>query len=144
MISVERTMRVERSAEEVLHYLADFANTVEWDPGTEACVRLDGGPVVRGAQWRNTSRFRGRLTELTYRLERYDPGRLVFVGRNRTVTATDDIAVSPADGGGTLVHYRASLRFHGFAALAAPFLRGEFEGLADAVAERLPRVLTGP
>ncbi|MFI5529988.1 SRPBCC family protein [Kitasatospora sp. NPDC051853] len=141
MIRVERTMRVERPAEEVLRYLADFGNAPEWDPGTEACVRLDDGPVAEGASWRNTSRFRGRRTELTYRLERRAPDRLVFVGHNRTVTATDDIAVRAVDGG-TVVHYRASLRFHGLAALAGPFLRGEFERLADAVADRLPRVLT--
>ncbi|AUG75894.1 polyketide cyclase [Kitasatospora sp. MMS16-BH015] len=133
-------MVLRRSADEVLRYLADFGNTVEWDPGTESCVRLDHGPVLAGARWRNTSRFRGRLTDLDYRLEEYRPDGLVFVGQNRTVTATDDIGVRAFEGG-TRVVYRASLRFHGLARLAAPFLRAEFERLADAVAERLPRVL---
>ncbi|MFE9423709.1 SRPBCC family protein [Kitasatospora sp. NPDC006697] len=140
MISVERSMALERPAEEVLRYLADFGHTVEWDPGTEACVRLDPGPVATGSRWRNTSRFRGRRTDLEYRLEEYRSDRLVFVGHNSTVTATDDITLR-ASGDRTLVVYRASLRFHGLARLAAPFLTGEFERLADAVAERLPRVL---
>ncbi|MFJ9776537.1 SRPBCC family protein [Kitasatospora sp. NPDC101157] len=142
MISVERRMVVEQPAEEVLRYLADFGNTAEWDPGTVRCVRLDSGPVVAGARWRNTSRFRGRQTELDYRLKDYRPDRLVFVGHNRTVTATDDISVRTLDGR-TLLVYRASLRFNGLARLAAPFLRAEFGRLADAVAERLPRVLAG-
>ncbi|MFJ4094085.1 SRPBCC family protein [Kitasatospora sp. NPDC089913] len=140
MIDVERRIAVQRPADEVLRYLADFGNTVEWDPGTEDCVRLDSGPVAPGAHWRNTSRFRGRRTELDYRLEEYRPDRLVFVGHNRTVTATDDITVS-ASADRTLLVYRASLRFHGLARFAAPFLRSEFERLADAVADRLPRVL---
>jgi carbon monoxide dehydrogenase subunit G len=142
MISVERTMAVDRPAEEVLRYLADFGNTTQWDPGTVRCVRLETGPVAEGATWRNTSRFRGRQTELVYRLERRTTDRLVFVGRNRTVTATDDITVRETDTG-TVLTYHASLRFNGLARLAAPFLRGEFERLGDAVALRLPQVLSG-
>ncbi|WP_406209541.1 SRPBCC family protein [Kitasatospora sp. NBC_01560] len=140
MITVERRIPVGRPAEEVRRYLADFGHTVEWDPGTESCTRLDDGPVVVGACWRNVSRFRGRRTELSYRLERYELDRLVFVGRNRTVTATDDIAVRP-EAGHSLVVYRAHLRFHGVARLASPFLRPAFERLADQVAHRLPAVL---
>ncbi|MER5352169.1 SRPBCC family protein [Kitasatospora sp. NPDC002551] len=142
MISVERTMVVDRPAGEVLRYLADFGHATQWDPGTESCVRLDGAALAEGASWRNVSRFRGRRTELHYRLERYEPGRLVFVGRNRTVTATDDITVR-ASGNRAVVVYRARLRFHGPARLASPFLRAEFERLADAVARRLPRVASG-
>ncbi|MEV7597111.1 SRPBCC family protein [Kitasatospora sp. NPDC089797] len=142
MISVERTMVVDRPAEEVLRYLADFGNTPEWDPGTETCTRLDPGPVVEGARWRNTSRFRGRRTELDYLLVQYRPDRLVFTGSNRTVTATDEITIR-ASGGRTLLVYRASLRFNGLARLASPFLRAEFEWLADAVERRLPVVLEG-
>lgn len=140
MVSVERSITVDRPADEVLRYLADFGHAPEWDPGTESCVRVDDGPVVRGSRWINVSRFRGRRTRLTYRLERYEDDRLVFVGENRTVTATDDITVRPWDGR-TVVVYQAHLRFKGLARLAAPFLRPAFEGLADGVAEQLPRVL---
>ncbi|BFV60169.1 SRPBCC family protein [Kitasatospora sp. CMC57] len=140
MVSVERSITVDRPAAEVLRYLADFGNTPEWDPGTESCTRIDEGPVARGARWINVSRFRGRRTRLTYRLDRYESDRLVFVGENRTVTATDDIAVRPWDGRAVVV-YRANLRFKGLAQLAGPFLRPAFERLADGVAEQLPRVL---
>ncbi|MFE6055563.1 SRPBCC family protein [Kitasatospora sp. NPDC056446] len=143
MVSVERTVLVDRPAGEVLRYLADFGNTTQWDPGTESCARLDDGPVAEGACWLNVSRFRGRRAELSYRLERYGPDRLVFVGRGRSVRATDDITVRASDGRTVLV-YRARLRFNGPARLAAPFLRAEFERLADAVALRLPVVLAGP
>ncbi|MFC9330020.1 SRPBCC family protein [Kitasatospora sp. NPDC057015] len=140
MVTVERSITVDRPADEVLRYLADFGHTVEWDPGTESCARLDGGPVAEGARWLNVSRFRGRRTELSYRLDRYEADRLVFVGANRTVTATDDITVR-ARAGRTVVDYRARLQFKGLARVAGPFLRPAFERLADEVAERLPRVL---
>ncbi|MCU7826936.1 SRPBCC family protein [Kitasatospora sp. DSM 101779] len=144
MVTVERRIPVGRPAEEVLRYLADFAHTAEWDPGTVRCVRTGTGPVTEGSRWTNTSRFRGRTTQLEYRLVRRDAERLLFVGENRTVTAIDDITVRPAAGGGAVVDYRAQLRFKGMARLAAPFLKGAFEDLADGVAARLPQVLAAP
>ncbi|MET9618611.1 SRPBCC family protein [Kitasatospora indigofera] len=140
MVTVERTITVDRPADDVVAYLADFGNTTVWDPGTESCTRTDHGPVAEGARWLNVSRFRGRRTRLAYRLHRYEADRLVFVGENRSVTATDDISVR-SRAGRTVVVYRAQLRFKGVARVAAPFLRPAFERLADGVAERLPSVL---
>ncbi|MFE2722172.1 SRPBCC family protein [Kitasatospora sp. NPDC059327] len=143
MITVERAVVVARPADEVIAYLADFANTVDWDPGTVSCTRLDEGPVTTGAVWHNVSVFRGRRTELTYVLDRYEDDRLVFVGRNRAVTARDEITVHPRgdDGAGSLLLYRARLWPRGLVRLAAPLLRREFESLADRTAQRLPVVL---
>ncbi|WP_030202774.1 SRPBCC family protein [Streptomyces sp. NRRL S-87] len=152
MIAVERSFVVHRPLSELVAYLEDFARAEEWDPGTVSCVRLDDGPVRPGARWRNTSRFRGRTTELDYRLVVREPARLVFVGENGTVTAVDDLRFvgvgvgegGDAGGGGggagprTRLTYRASLTFKGLARLAAPFLRPEFERLADGVTARLP------
>ncbi|MFJ5228516.1 SRPBCC family protein [Kitasatospora sp. NPDC088391] len=140
MVTVQRSITVRRTAAEVLAYLADFGNAVEWDPGTESCARTDAGPIGVGSAWTNVSRFRGRRTTLRYTLERYEEHRLVFVGRNRTVTSTDDMVLHPFPDRTVLV-YRAELRFHGPARLAAPFLRPAFERLADGVAERLPQAL---
>ncbi|MFJ5546457.1 SRPBCC family protein [Streptomyces sp. NPDC093225] len=155
MIAVERSFVVYRPLSELVAYLEDFARAEEWDPGTVSCVRLDDGPVRPGARWRNTSRFRGRTTELEYRLVVREPARLVFVGENGTVTAVDDLrfvgvgagegrAAGDAGGGaGTRLTYRASLTFKGLARLAAPFLRPEFERLADRVTARLPAAAEG-
>ncbi|MFE5912826.1 SRPBCC family protein [Streptomyces wedmorensis] len=137
MIGVERVIMVRRPLAEVVAYLEDFGRTEEWDPGTVRCVRLDDGPVRPGARWRNTSRFRGRTTDLRYELVLRESARLLFVGENRTVTARDDLRFA-AEGTATRLTYRASLKFKGFARLAAPFVRGEFERLADEVVTRLP------
>ncbi|MFJ1755453.1 SRPBCC family protein [Kitasatospora sp. NPDC088134] len=140
MVTVQRSITLRHTADEVRTYLADFAHAVEWDPGTESCTRTDAGPIAVGSAWTNVSRFRGRQTTLRYTLERYEEHRLVFVGRNRTVTSTDDMVLHPFPDRTVLV-YRADLRFHGLARLAAPFLRPAFERLADGVVERLPRAL---
>ncbi|MCD0480882.1 SRPBCC family protein [Streptacidiphilus sp. ASG 303] len=142
MVAVERTLTVAGPVEEVVRYLQDFSRTEEWDPGTVSCTRLDEGEVREGATWRNVSRFRGRTTELTYRLVRLEAQRLTFVGENKTVTSVDDLTFRPAaDGSSTTLTYRADLRFKGLARLAAPFLRRDIERLGDEVARQLPEVL---
>ncbi|MFJ5136085.1 SRPBCC family protein [Streptomyces sp. NPDC088707] len=142
VITVERSFVVGLPLDELVAYLEDFSRTEEWDPGTVRCVRLDEGPVRPGARWRNTSRFRGRTTHLEYRLAAREPSRLMFIGENKTVTATDDLGFEAESASLTRLNYRASLRFKGLARLASPFLRAEFERLGDEVAERLPTAAT--
>lgn len=142
MVGVARVMTVSTPVETVLGYLADFGHSEVWDPGTRSCTRSDdGGPVEVGSTWHNVSVFNGRETELTYTLVDRSDSRLVFVGENPTVTATDDIRVEPTDDGGCTVTYRADLRFKGLLKLAGPFLRREFERLGDEVERTLPPVL---
>ncbi|KQX77172.1 SRPBCC family protein [Streptomyces sp. Root1310] len=140
MVEVERVMTVRHPLDEVVRYLADFSHTEMWDPGTVTCERLGGGAVSVGAEWRNVSEFRGRRTELRYRLVRWDPERLTFVGRNKTATSTDDMRFEE-HAGVTRLTYRARIDFHGLARLAGPLLKREFERLGDQVSERLPRAV---
>ncbi|WP_392961225.1 SRPBCC family protein [Streptomyces sp. LN245] len=139
MVEVERTLTLHHPLPDVVAYLADFSHAQEWDPGTVSC-RPASAPVAEGAEWVNVSTFRGRRTELRYRLVRFEDQRLTFVGRNRTATSTDDLTFREEDNA-TLLTYRARIDFHGLARLASPFLRGEFERLGDAVAHRMPQAV---
>jgi carbon monoxide dehydrogenase subunit G len=140
MVQVERTVTVRTPVELVAEYLADFAHTEEWDPGTVTCTRTDAGPLEVGAQWHNVSEFRGKKTELDYRLTRRDPGRVTFVGENKTATSTDDFTLTSGPDG-TEVRYQATIVFHGPAKLASPLLKREFERLGDDVVPELTRAL---
>ena len=143
MVDVERKITVHTSADAVVGYLKDFANAEQWDPGTVSCVRVGsgepdggggaiGGPIGVGARWHNVSNFRGRETELDYRLDRLEARRVVFVGTNRTATSTDDLTITE-EPGGTVITYHANIVFHGLAKLADPFLKWQFEKLGDEV-----------
>jgi carbon monoxide dehydrogenase subunit G len=142
VVTVERTFTVAKPLEVVVDYLKDFSRTEQWDPGTQTCNRLDEGPVREGSSWRNVSVFKGRETELTYRLSRLEAAHLTFVGENGTATSTDDLIFLRVDGG-TSITYRADIAFHGLARLASPFLRGEFERLGDEVSRQMPEVING-
>lgn len=142
MVGVQRVMAVSTPAESVLGYLADFGHSEVWDPRTKACTRSDdGGPIEIGSTWHNVSVFSGRKVELTYTLVDRSDSRLVFVGENSTVTATDDIVVESTDDGGSIVTLRAEVRFKGLLKLAAPLLRPEFERFGDEVERVLPPLL---
>jgi uncharacterized protein YndB with AHSA1/START domain len=146
MITVEREVVVERPVAEVFDYLADFTHTEQWDPGTVSTVRTDGDrPLMVGSTFRNTSEFRGRRTELDYRIVRLDPDEhLTFTGVNKTVEATDDMsfrAEAGDDGERTVLTYRAHFRFRGVFRLAEPMLRKGFEPIADDTVIQLKRTL---
>lgn len=141
MVSVERSFVVLKPRDVVRDYLKDFANAEQWDPGTQTCRPTSPGPVAVGSTWHNVSQFRGRTTELEYRLDRLDDDRLTFVGENKTATSTDDIRLAEAgvDRGQTTITYRADIAFHGLAKLAGPILQREFERLADETRDQMTR-----
>lgn len=142
MISVERVLTVSKPPAAVFAYLLDFTNTETWDPGTVTTVRTDGGPLREGSTFHNTSQFRGRRTELDYRLITCDQdAHLVFTGDNTTVEATDDLSLAPDADGGTIITYRARFRFKRLARLAEPFLRRGFEPIADDTVRQLQATL---
>lgn len=140
MVATERIITLAHPLPDVVAYLADFAHTEAWDPGTVRCDRVGEGPTAVGTEWHNVSEFRGRRTELRYRLVRLEHDHLTFVGRNKTATSTDDMRFAP-DGTGTRLTYRANVEFHGLARLAGPLFKREFERLGDEVARRLPVAL---
>lgn len=140
MVTVERTFTVAKHVDLVVEYLKDFSRAEVWDPGTRSCRRVDQGPVSEGSLWKNVSVFRGRETELDYRLFRLRPDRLTFVGENKTATSTDDLTFRTVPEG-TAITYRAHIVFHGLAKLADPFLRREFERLGDEVSRLMPQAI---
>jgi hypothetical protein len=142
MVEVTRTFTVRQPAHAVLAYLQDFAHTEEWDPGTVSCIRLDAGPILPGARWKNVSKFFGRETELSYQLTSLADDRLVFTGKNNTVTSVDDIkAVAGDTVDSTVITYHATLTLHGAAKLAAPVVKVAFEKLGNETAASLTKVL---
>lgn len=137
MVRVTRTFTVDKPAEVVVNYLADFSNAVHWDPGTVSCEREDTGPVKVGSTWRNVSKFLGRETALSYRLAGLQPGHITLVGTNKTATSTDDITVRDVTPAGSEVTYRANIELHGLARLGAPVVRAALDRLGDQTASKI-------
>ena len=128
---VTRTVTVDRPVGAVFDYVSDFTTTTEWDPGTVRTIRVtgDGGT---GTTYRNTSRFLGRTTELTYVVREWSPGeRISLRGENPTVVALDTMTLRQLEPGRTELTYRAEFTFKGAWRLVAPLLAPAFRRLGD-------------
>ncbi|WP_226362739.1 SRPBCC family protein [Pseudonocardia sp. ICBG1142] len=142
MVGVQRVMTVRTPAETVFRYLSDHGNSEIWDPTVRSSTRSDGGgPIAVGAAWRTVAVWGGRESELDHTLRELTAGRVVFVAENPAVSATEEIVVEPAEGGGSVVSFHARVRLKGLLKLAAPFLRREFERHGDELERILPPVL---
>lgn len=144
MVNIVREFDVPCPQEDAVAYLADFANAVEWDPGTVACVRNGdpAAPVVPGASWSNTSKVLGRETQLQYRLETLTPDHVVLQGSNDTADSTDDITVTSLDGGRSRIRYEATITFKGAARFADPLMQLVFKKVADDTVRDMTAALT--
>lgn len=137
---VSRTFSVSPPPSQVIDYLKDFGNAVEWDPGTQKCTREDDGPIREGSSWHNVSKIMGVTADLTYTLETLTDSNLVFVGKNKSSTSTEKIYVDAADTG-SVITYRNELEMHGPIALLNPALKLYFEKLANDTEKQLKSVL---
>lgn len=130
MTTIERTISVQKPVTEVFKYLSDFTTTNEWDPGTVETVRVSGDGGV-GTAYRNTSKFAGRKTELTYVVEDLVPERVFALrGENKTVVAHDTMTFRETPTG-TEVRYVAEFDFKGPAKFLAPLFNPFFKKLGD-------------
>jgi hypothetical protein len=127
---LQRTVTADVPLHRAFAYLTDFTTTTDWDPGTVSTVLLAGDGGV-GTTYRNTSRFLGRTTELTYVVEELVPQeRIRLRGENATVISVDTMAFR-STGSGTEVTYTADFTFKGVSRLLAPLLRPAFVKLGN-------------
>jgi uncharacterized protein YndB with AHSA1/START domain len=129
-VRLRKTVTVDKPVDKVFAYLSDFATTTEWDPGTVQTVRISGDGAV-GTEYRNTTRFAGRQTQLTYVVDELVPNqRIALRGENKTVIAHDTMTFRTS-GSGTEVTYTADFTFKGLTRFLAPLLTTALNRLGD-------------
>ena len=127
--------------EAAFDYIADFANSQEWDPGVERAARLGAGPIGVGARYRLGVRIGSRVAPMDYETTVFErPHRVVLVGSGSNVSAVDEIRFEPA-GSGTRIDYTADIRLGGILRFVQPFLGGAFATLARNAADGMRRTL---
>ena len=130
MVSLRKTVIVDKPLPVVFGYLSDFTTTTEWDPATVQTVRTSGDGGV-GTTYLNTSKFLGRKTDLPYQVVDLRPDECVQLrAENKSLVALDTMTFTTvADG--TQVTYAADFKLKGVAKLVTPLLRPAFERLGD-------------
>lgn len=134
---IETTLPIEAA----FAYIADFANSEEWDPGVETAERIDDGPVGMGTRYRLGVHLGGRVAPMEYEIAAFEPPtRVVLVGSGSGVSAVDEIRFERA-ATGTTIDYTADIRLGGLLRLAQPFLGGAFASVARKAADGMSRTL---
>ena len=127
--------------DEAFAYVADFANSQEWDPGVVTSERLDEGPVGTGSRFRLGVRLGPRVAPMEYRISVFEPAtRVVLIGSGSGVSAVDEIRFERLDTG-TRIDYTADIRLGGLLRLIQPFLGGAFANIGRNAADGMQRTL---
>ena len=86
--------------DEAFAFVADFANSMLWDPGVASSRRIDEGPLGVGARYLLQVRMRGGVVPMEYAVTTFDaPNRVVLAGSGASVVAVDDIRFESVAGG---------------------------------------------
>jgi carbon monoxide dehydrogenase subunit G len=134
---VETTLPID----DVFDYVADFANSQEWDPGVATAERLDAGPVAVGSRFRLRVRLGPRVGTMDYRISVFEPPtRVVLVGSGSGVSAVDELRLERL-ATGTRLDYTAEIRLSGILRLAEPFLGTTFANIGRNAADGMQRTL---
>jgi carbon monoxide dehydrogenase subunit G len=127
--------------DEAFAFVADFANSKDWDPGVTTSERIDPGPVAVGARYRLGVRMGSGVAAMEYTITVLEPlRRVVLAGEGSGVSAVDDIRFE-ATPNGTRIDYMADIRLRGVKRLAAPFAGGAFAKFARQARDGMQRAL---
>jgi hypothetical protein len=141
--TVHRTIFVDGRAADVLWYLADFANTADWDPNVRDArartPRSRGSRPVAGDTFELTTLFQGQASKMEYvltdvRLAASGAGLVELTGESAMAVARDtivlhDVTARPTGQPRTRVDYRLELQLKSF--------RRPFIGLIGSALEQL-------
>jgi carbon monoxide dehydrogenase subunit G len=123
-------------------YVADFANTTEWDPMIEAAVRLDDGPLRVGSAFEVALRMGSRTIPLVYTITELVPDeRVVLTTSGWWYRGKDDVRVRSA-GEGSEVRWDATFALRGPLLLLDPLLAIGFRRTARLAVAGLRAALT--
>ncbi len=127
--------------DEAFAFVADFANSKDWDPGVATSSRIDDGPLGVGARFDLGVQMRGRVTPMEYEITTFDsPNRVVLTGSGSGVAAVDDIRFQSTEAG-TDIEYIADIRLRGLMRLVEPFVGGAFAEIGRNARDGMQRKL---
>lgn len=141
MTRLHERLQTPLAIDEAFAYIADFANSQEWDPGVDTAQRIDDGPVAVGSRYQLGVHLGGRVAPMEYRITALEaPSRVVLEGTGSGVTAVDDIRFERI-GDSTHIEYIADIRLGGLLRFIQPFLGGAFRTLARNAVGGMQRTL---
>jgi carbon monoxide dehydrogenase subunit G len=143
-VRVRKEIQVSVPRQEAFAYVAEFANSADWDPGIAAGKKVTEGPVREGTEFEIVALFRGKRQPFHYLVSVFEPERrLVLSGEGEKARSLDEITFE-ASGAGTRIVYVADIKLKGVARVAEPLLGRTMNRMADDALAGLKSVLDRP
>ena len=96
MVLLSFILRCQAPVEPLWDYLADFENSVEWDPGVRKAKLAQTFPKKIGTTYDLITVFNGTEADVVYRIIEYDKlSKITLKGENKMITAIDEIFFKP-------------------------------------------------
>jgi uncharacterized protein YndB with AHSA1/START domain len=135
VLTVTKSVLIERPVADVWEFLTDLTNTPKWDVGVTETRVTSNGPPGLATTFTNDGQWLGRQSVREYVVKEYEPGRKVTVEMmappGSIQWASVSYAFEPADGG-TRLTALGQVQFRGFFKLLEPMLlpraTRDFEG----------------
>ena len=125
-------------------YVADFTNTVDWDPMIDVARRRDDGPVGVGSAFDVELRFGSRHVLMTYTVTVREPDTHVVLETSGSwYRGRDVVHVQPATDGGSVVRWDATFALRGPLLVLEPLMAVGFRRTAAKAVAGLGAALRG-
>lgn len=138
MIHVSTSIEIDRSADDVFAFVAEFPNNPKWQRGQESCEWTSEPPLHVGSTYEQRARFLGKEMRNSFEVIEVDPDRRVrFTSTAGTFPLTITRAVEPL--GPTRARFTEEVQGDpkGFFRIAEPLLR---EMVKRSIARDFPRL----
>lgn len=141
MTVLRETIETTLPVDEAYRFVADFANSAQWDPGVVSSMRVGEGPVGVGTRYRLIVRMGGRTAPMEYVTTSWEPNRrVVLKGSGSGVDAVDEIRFEPTPSG-TRIDYTADIRLRSWLRPLTPFAGGALSRIARNAREGMQQAL---
>jgi uncharacterized protein YndB with AHSA1/START domain len=122
MITVEKTVLIDRSPEAVFAFVSDQTNAPQWQRGLTVVRRTTDGPIGVGTRHTFERTLMGRRMDGSNEYTRYEPNELVAFAWTGPMPGQASYVVERGGVDGTRLAARLEMRAHGMLRLAEPLL----------------------
>ena len=143
MLTLEKTVIIDRPQQEVFDFVSDPANDARYRGGARSAEWSSEGPVGVGSTMRSVDRFMGRDMETVSRITAWDPPhRYAFETVGGPFPARYTLTFEPM-GDGTRLTSRGEIGFKGIFRVVEWVFGGQIKAQAETDFETLKGLLEG-
>ena len=123
MIEIRIEQRIERPADEVFDYVANFENNPRWQNGMESASFTSDGPLAIGSTYEQVARFLGREIRTSFEVVELAPRSVTIESRSGPLELRITRSVEPDGDGASTVTADVRGQPSGFSRLFQPLMR---------------------